>query len=38
MADDNIDMDADVYTYRTYQMAETLDNKTAGIYVSKVKA
>lgn len=38
MADNNIDMDADVYTYRTYQMAETLDNKTAGIYVSKVKA
>ena len=38
MADDNVDLDADVYTYRTYQMAETLDNKTAGIYVSKVKA
>ena len=38
MADDNVDMDADVYTYRTYQMAETLDNKTAAIYVSKVKA
>lgn len=38
MADDNIDMDADVYTYRTYQMAETLDNKVKAIYVSKVKA
>ena len=37
-ADDNIDMDADVYTYRTYQMAETLDNKVKAIYVSKVKA
>lgn len=38
MADDNVDMDADVYTYRTYQMAETLDNKVKAIYVSKVKA
>lgn len=33
-ADDNIDADKHVYTYRTYQLFEVLDNKTDAIYVN----
>ena len=35
-ADDNIDKDADEYSYRTYQLAEVLDNKVAAIYVNSI--
>ena len=35
-ADENIDKDADEYSYRTYQLAEVLDNKVSAIYVNSI--